>query len=100
MLSTAGNAYSDSYYGRTTSLTPEMRAERGYKPGEDWDEPMLNVFRKDGNTVRHFWGSELVFAPSDPGQHHRGLDTADPLWALLDCTPEGRGEEFFPKVAY
>ncbi len=76
-----------------------MRAERGYKPGEDWDEPMLNVFRKDGAEVRHFWGSELVFAPDDPGQNHRALDIVDPLWGLLDTTPEGRGD-FFPKVNY
>jgi predicted dithiol-disulfide oxidoreductase (DUF899 family) len=76
-----------------------MRAERDYKPGEDWDEPMLNVFRKEGDTVRHFWGSELVFAPDDPGQNHRALDIVDPLWGLLDMTPEGRGT-FFPKVNY
>jgi predicted dithiol-disulfide oxidoreductase (DUF899 family) len=100
LLSTAGNAYNDQYYGNTAALTPEMRAERGYKPGEDWDEPMLNVFRKDGDAIRHFWGSELVFAPDDPGQDHRGIDFADPVWGLLDTTPEGRGETFFPKVEY
>jgi predicted dithiol-disulfide oxidoreductase (DUF899 family) len=77
-----------------------MRAERGYGSGEDWDEPMLNVFhkRRDG-TIRHFWGSELVFAPEDPGQNHRALDIVDPLWGLLDTTPDGRGD-FFPKVNY
>ena len=100
LLSTAGNRYSDHYYGNTASLTPEMRAERGYKPDESWDEPMLNVFTNKGHTIRHFWGSELVFAPEDPGQHHRGLDFADPVWGLLDTTPEGRGETFFPKVEY
>ncbi len=100
LLSTAGNAYGDHYYGNTASLTPEMRAARGYKPDENWDEPMLNVFRKDGGRIRHFWGSELVFAPDDPGQHHRGLDFVDPVWGLLDTTPEGRGESFFPKVEY
>lgn len=99
MLSTAGNDYSAHYYGNTAALTPAMRAERGYKDGEDWDEPMLNVFRKDGGTIRHFWGSELVFAPDDPGQNHRALDLVDPLWGLLDTTPEGRGD-FFPKVNY
>jgi predicted dithiol-disulfide oxidoreductase (DUF899 family) len=99
MLSTAGNDYPSHYYGNTASLTPAMRAERGYKPDEDWDEPMLNVFRKDGDTIRHFWGSELVFAPDDPGQNHRALDIVDPLWGLLDTTPEGRGE-WFPKVNY
>ncbi len=77
-----------------------MRAERGYEKDKDWDEPMLNVFRKDGDTIRHSWGSELVFAPGDPGQHHRGLDIVDPVWGLLDTTPEGRGDTFFPKVKY
>ena len=100
LISAAGNSYSDRYYGHTTSLTLEMRAARGYKPGEDWDEPMLNVFTRQGETIRHFWGSELVFAPDDPGQNHRALDFADPVWGLLDATPEGRGAEFFPKVDY
>lgn len=100
LLSTAGNRYSADYYGNTRALTPAMRAERGYKDDEDWDEPMLNVFRKEGGKIRHFWGSELVFAPEDPGQHHRALDCIDPVWGLLDTTPEGRGETFFPKVDY
>ena len=100
LMSTAGNSYNDRYYGNTAALTPEMRASRSYKPDEKWDEPMLNVFRKEGNAIRHFWGSELVFAPEDSGQDHRGLDFADPVWGLLDTLPEGRGETFFPKVEY
>jgi predicted dithiol-disulfide oxidoreductase (DUF899 family) len=100
LISTAGNAYGSHYYGHTSALSPAMRAERGYKAGEDWDEPMLNVFRREGSTIRHFWGSELVFAPEEPGQHHRALDLIDPLWGLLDLTPEGRGERFFPEVDY
>lgn len=100
LLSTAGNGYNDRYYGNTAALTPEMRALRGYKPDENWDEPMLNVFTRDGGTIRHFWGSELVFAPEDPGQHHRGLDFTDAVWGLLDTIPEGRGADFFPKVDY
>jgi predicted dithiol-disulfide oxidoreductase (DUF899 family) len=31
--------------------------------------------------------------------HHRAGDLVDPLWNLLDMTPEGRGD-FFPKVNY
>lgn len=100
LLSTAGNSYSAHYYGNTAALTPEMRAARGYGPDENWDKPMLNVFRREGSTIRHFWGSELVFAPEEPGQHHRGLDFADPVWGLLDTLPEGRGADFFPKVDY
>ena len=100
LMSTAGSGYNARYYGNTAALTPEMRAARGYKDGEDWDEPMLNVFTKANGTVRHFWGSELVFAPEDPGQHHRGIDFADSVWGLLDTIPEGRGETFFPQVDY
>jgi predicted dithiol-disulfide oxidoreductase (DUF899 family) len=100
LMSTAGNGYNAHYYGNTAALTPAMRSARGYKDGEDWDEPMLNVFTKESNTIRHFWGSELVFAPDDPGQDHRGLDFADSVWGLLDTIPEGRGAEFFPKVEY
>jgi len=100
LLSTAGNDYDAHYYGDTDALTPAMHEERGYEEGKVWDEPMLNVFVRDGGTIRHFWGSELVFAPEDPGQHHRGLDFMDPVWGLLDTTPEGRGKEFFPKVNY
>jgi predicted dithiol-disulfide oxidoreductase (DUF899 family) len=100
LLSTAGNSYNAHYYGNTAALTSAMRAERGYKPQENWDEPMLNVFVKDGGKIRHFWGSELVFAPEDPGQHHRGLDFMDPVWGLLDTTPQGRGRDWFPSVDY
>ncbi len=100
LLSTAGNEYNDQYYGNTAALTPAMRQLRGYKPDENWDEPMLNVFRKDGDTIRHFWGSELVYTPKDPGQDNRGLDFMDPVWLLLDTTPEGRGADFFPQVDY
>ncbi len=100
LLSTAGNSYNDHYYGNTAALTPEMRAVRDYTPDEYWDEPMLNVFRKDGDAIRHFWGSELVFAPDEPGQDHRGLDFADSVWGLLDTTPGGRGGDWFPSVDY
>lgn len=101
LLSTAGNDYDARYYGDTSALTAEMREERGYPDGKVADEPMLNVFRKDKTgQIRHFWGSELVFAPEDPEQNHRGLDFMDPLWGMLDTTPEGRGKHFFPKVNY
>ncbi len=42
----------------------------------------------------------MSFAPSASGQHHRAGDMADPLWNLLDTTPEGRGDMLFPKVGY
>jgi predicted dithiol-disulfide oxidoreductase (DUF899 family) len=31
-------------------------------------QPMLNAFHRDEDTIRHVWGSELFYAPADPGQ--------------------------------
>src|SRR3546814_20663889 len=89
LLSTAGTSYSAHYYGNTAALTPAMRAQRGYKDNENWAEPMLNVFRKDENTISHFWGSELVFNPADPAQTPRGLDFARTIGGLLAHQRDG-----------
>lgn len=61
--------------------------------------PMLNVFRRNGATIRHFWGSELLYAPSEPGQDPRHTDSIDALWNLFDLIPEGRGE-WYPDLSY
>lgn len=99
LLSTAGNSYDADYFGDTSKLSHALRVQNKHTLGRDWDEPMFNVFRKDGSTVRHFWGSELVYAPEEPAQNHRAGDLVDPLWGLLDMTPEGRGT-FFPDLSY
>jgi predicted dithiol-disulfide oxidoreductase (DUF899 family) len=99
MLSAEANSYTSDYFGNTAGLSDAMRIERNHDRSRDFDEPIFNVFRKDGDTIRHFWGSELTYAPEDPGQHHRAGDLVDPVWGLLDMAPEGRGD-FFPKLAY
>jgi predicted dithiol-disulfide oxidoreductase (DUF899 family) len=98
-LSTAGNHYDADYFGDTSKFSRGMRTQHRVPDGENWDETIFNVFRKHGGTIHHFWGSEMSFAPTAPNQHHRAGDLADPLWGLLDMTPEGRGD-FFPKVSY
>ena len=76
LLSSAGNSYNRDYHGETQ---------------EDAQQPMLNVFRRAGDGIRHFWGSELLDAPSDPGQDMRHVGTLEPMWNMLDLTPKGRG---------
>ena len=76
-----------------------MRKQQDFTDGEDWDMPILNVFRRDGKTVRHFWGSELLYVPPEPGQEYRHNDLLDPVWNMFDVTPEGRGD-FDPKLEY
>jgi len=100
LISTAGNTYDADYFGDTSKFPKAMRAERKLKDGENWDETIFNVFHRKGGKIRHFWGSEMAFAPSAPGQHHRAGDLADPVWGMLDMTPKGRGETWFPKVNY
>ena len=61
---------------------------------------MLNVFHRDGETIRHFWASELFYAPADPGQEPRHVGTIEPLWNLFDLTPEGRGTDWDEQLSY
>ena len=100
LLSTAGNNYDADYFGDTSKLPPGMRRQHDVPDGENWDETIFNVFQKDGGTIRHFWGSEMGYAPPAPGQHHRAGDMVDPLWNLFDMTREGRGGDWFPRVSY
>ena len=83
LVSSAGTTYNRDYGGENAD-------------GEQW--PTMNVFVKDGDQVRHFWGAEE--APSDPGQDPRNLDLFWPLWHLLDVTPDGRGNGAFPRLTY
>ena len=99
LLSTAGNTYDRDYFGDSTGLSAAVREQQDFKAGQEWDMPMLNVFRRDGGEIRHFWGSEVLYVPPEPGQEYRHNDALDPLWNMLDLTPEGRGD-FHPKLSY
>jgi predicted dithiol-disulfide oxidoreductase (DUF899 family) len=53
-----------------------------------------SVFTRRDGSVRHFWSGEMGPATADPGQDPRGAPELDPLWAVLDITPEGRGKDW------
>lgn len=76
LLSSRNNTYNRDYHAES----PE---------GEQI--PILNVFRRDGNQIRHSWATELMFAPRDEGMEARHVDSIWPIWNVLDLTPEGRG---------
>lgn len=63
-------------------------------------QPMMNVFHQSGGTIRHFWGAELLYAPSDPGQDMRHVGTLEPLWNMFDLIPEGRGTDWDEQLDY
>lgn len=99
LLSTAGNSYDRDYFGDSTALSPRLRQQQEFKDGEEWDMPILNVFRREGSAVRHFWASELLYVPAEPGQEYRHNDLLDPVWNMFDVAPEGRGD-FQPRLDY
>jgi predicted dithiol-disulfide oxidoreductase (DUF899 family) len=86
LLSSTGNTYNRDYHGESDDGGEQL--------------PMLNVFHRHGDTIRHFWGSELLFESPEPGQDPRHGDTIDPLWNLFDLTPEGRGDDWYPDLTY
>jgi len=36
---------------------------------------MLTVFHRDADAVRRFWSSELLYAPTEPGEDPRHVGT-------------------------
>jgi predicted dithiol-disulfide oxidoreductase (DUF899 family) len=73
---------------------------RDYVSKDDADVPGYNVFTRRDGTIRHFWGGEMGPVTADPGQDPRGAPDLDPLWTILDTTPEGRGADWYPKLSY
>ena len=47
---------------------PPITATTSAETADGMQQPMLNVFHRDGDTIRHFWGSELFYAPAIPGK--------------------------------
>jgi predicted dithiol-disulfide oxidoreductase (DUF899 family) len=84
-LSSAHNTYNVDYHAETAD-------------GRQW--PMLTVFHRDEDTIRHFWSSELFYAPTDPGQDPRHVGTLEPLWNLFDLSPEGRPSDWEEQLSY
>jgi predicted dithiol-disulfide oxidoreductase (DUF899 family) len=85
LLSSARNTYNRDY-----------RAE----DGAGIQTPILNVFERDGDAIRHFWSSELFFAPAEPGQDPRHVGTIEPVWNLFDLTRHGRGRDWDEQIDY
>ena len=84
-LSSATNTYNVDYHAETP---------------EGAQRPMLTVFHRDRDTIRHFWSSELFYAPTEPGQDPRHVGPLEPLWNLLDLTPKGRPQDWAEQLSY
>jgi predicted dithiol-disulfide oxidoreductase (DUF899 family) len=86
LLSSRNNTYNRDYNAETV---------------EGEQVPILNVFVRDADGIRHSWASELVFAPAPEGEETRHVDSIWPIWHVLDLTPDGRGTDpDFPQLGY
>ncbi len=83
ILSSEKNNYNRDYFGE-------------YPDGSQW--PACNVFVKRETGIFHTYATELLFVQSEMQARH--LDLMWPLWNFLDITPEGRGNDWYPKLAY
>ena len=85
LLSSATNTYNRDYRAETPD-----GAQR----------PMLTVFHRGADAIRHFWSSELFYAPTEPDQDPRHVGTLEPLWNTFDLTPEGRPRDWAEQISY
>ena len=83
LLSSEKNYFNSDYFAETE---------------EGSQMPMCDVFVKRDYGIYHFWGSELLYAPSEG--HPRHMDLMWPIWNFLDLTPEGRGTDWHTKLSY
>ena len=85
LLSSSDNTYNRDYFAES---------------GELGQIPAVNIFRKEKDAIHHFYNSELLYAPTEPGQDPRHVDLIWPIWNVFDLTPEGRGTDWRPKYSY
>jgi predicted dithiol-disulfide oxidoreductase (DUF899 family) len=85
LLSARGTTFKRDYHGETAD-----GAQR----------PLLSVFSRSGGAIRHFWSSELLYAPPEPGQDPRHVGTLEPLWNMFDLTREGRPLGWDEQLSY
>lgn len=80
-----------TFQGRGADGTiTDVRLSELFAPGRD----------RGGEQIRHFWGSELLYAPTDLGQDLRHVGALEPLWNLFDHTREGRPADWHEQLSY
>jgi predicted dithiol-disulfide oxidoreductase (DUF899 family) len=85
LLSSANNTYNRDYHAEESN---------------GGQMPALNVFVRRDERIRHFYNTELLYAPHEKGQDGRHVDLIWPLWNLFDYTPDGRGTDWNPRLSY
>lgn len=69
-----------------------------YVGERDADKPAYTIFTRKSGSVRHFYSGEGNMDMADPGQDPHSAPDLNPLWIILDTTPEGRGTDWYPTL--
>ena len=81
-----------------SAVTDDFTRDYAGSPDGGLDSGGPSVFTRRDGVIRHFWSQEMN--ASDRGQDPRGAPDLAPLWTVLDMTPEGRGADWYPALAY
>ena len=74
-----------------------FKYDLGSEDREGHQDSTISVFTRDADgTVRHFYSAHPWLAPEIK---ERGIDELNPIWNLLDLTPQGRGT-FYASLDY
>src|SRR6266550_187347 len=74
-----------------------FKYDLGSEDSEGGQDSTISVFTRDSDgTLRHFYSGHPWLAP---GLWERGIDELNPIWNLMDLTPQGRGK-FYASLDY
>ncbi len=74
-----------------------FKYDLGSEDGEGHQDSTISVFTRDSDsTLRHFYSGHPWLADDIK---ERGIDELNPIWNLLDLTPQGRGK-FYASIEY
>ena len=74
-----------------------FKYDLGSEDREGRQDSTISVFTRDNDgTLRHFYSGHPWLAPDI---RERGIDELNPIWNLMDLTPQGRGE-FYTSLDY
>jgi predicted dithiol-disulfide oxidoreductase (DUF899 family) len=73
-----------------------FKYDLGSEDREGNQDSTISVFTKDDGTLRHFYSGHPWLGD---GMWERGIDELNPIWNMMDLTPQGRGK-FYTSLDY
>jgi predicted dithiol-disulfide oxidoreductase (DUF899 family) len=79
-----------------SAATNSFKYDLGSEDREGNQDSEVSVFVQDNGRIRHFYSSHPRMSPEIK---ERGIDLLNPIWNVLDLTPQGRGD-FYASLSY